>query len=475
MLKRIKKTVEMDYKLDNQALDQQNSNQQNMKKFLEKKNEHVYDILFKKLNYDDEQLGFKEMMEFNRNKGKPSNNSQILSNSFSESQTLQKNSNNLSNILHEEEKSIANEVRTSQSKAVQNYAYLSKELHKQHEQEYKKAVTNENVPCKGCLRRDNLKRENERQLQIRQSNHNIQSLIKAKSIYDSSQNRYRDKDMGQELANHWILRRNGQLVVGKEQVGSSLTFSQNQIKLNNYQKRQVVKQSRAFYQLTQIILRIYNLNLDVQQVKQYEVFTKKPFHLIGSYKFFECLKSNQLDLVEAMLTDKSNKAQYYVYTKDFKLRTPLQIALIYNIEQYVKKFIQLHSDLEHLDLDKRTPLYYALKASNYEAVKALLLAGASPWTPLVQTKYTYNTLSEDPQILKLLRIVRKFDLLKKLSNHQRKKSLWATCIKLIEADSNINIFTYICNQAEVEEEKEIQARAYKQQQNLKSKQVSKKQ
>lgn len=91
------------------------------------------------------------------------------------------------------------------------------------------------------------------------------------------------------------------------------------------------------------------------------------------------------------------------------------------MDVYVHKFVELHSDLEHLDLDQRTPLYYALKGQNYEIVKVLLAARTSPWTPLVQSKYTYTSLTSDKKILSLLKNVRKVDLLMKMCSCKRKK------------------------------------------------------
>lgn len=49
---------------------------------MEKKNEHVYDILFKKLNYDDEQLGFKEMISKHKRKESKISSHSILSGSI---------------------------------------------------------------------------------------------------------------------------------------------------------------------------------------------------------------------------------------------------------------------------------------------------------------------------------------------------------------------------------------------------------
>ncbi|CAD8055835.1 unnamed protein product [Paramecium sonneborni] len=137
----------------------------------------------------------------------------------------------------------------------------------------------------------------------------------------------------------------------------------------------------------------------------------KPFQQQGSYSFLYYVKKGLLEKVEALLQQNN----LYAFDFDEKQMTGLHIATQKNNLEMIKLLITYNSNPLSKDLSGFTPLHYAIKHHNIASIQLFL----SMKVPTDVQYPDYCKLTEDRQILKIIRQAKINDLIKRISKNKQ--------------------------------------------------------
>ncbi|CAD8140404.1 unnamed protein product [Paramecium pentaurelia] len=137
----------------------------------------------------------------------------------------------------------------------------------------------------------------------------------------------------------------------------------------------------------------------------------KPFQQQGSYSFLYYVKKGLLDKVEVLLQQNN----LYAFDFDEKQMTGLHIATQKNNLNMIKLLITYNSNPLSKDLSGFTPLHYAIKHNNIVSIQLFL----SIKVPTDCQYPDYCKLTDDQQILKLIRTAKINDLIRRTQKHKQ--------------------------------------------------------
>ncbi|CAD8057248.1 unnamed protein product [Paramecium sonneborni] len=149
------------------------------------------------------------------------------------------------------------------------------------------------------------------------------------------------------------------------------------------------------------------LQVSLQDLIDNKMTQYKPFQQQGSYSFLYYVKKGLLDKVETLLYQNS----LYAFDFDEKQMTGLHIATQKNNLEMIKLLITYNSNPLSKDLQGFTPLHYAIKHRNISSIQLFL----SIKVPTDVQYPDYCKLTDDIQILKIIRSAKIDDLIKRIS------------------------------------------------------------
>ncbi|KAL4505272.1 hypothetical protein ABPG72_016339 [Tetrahymena utriculariae] len=136
------------------------------------------------------------------------------------------------------------------------------------------------------------------------------------------------------------------------------------------------KWGRIKKEMIEFLQKVQKLNLTIDEVVENKLFTQAAYSREGSQELFDLIKANDYNSVYELL--KNDK--YLVYTFDKGMNTPLQIACKRGLSKIAQKLIEYNSDLDHINLVKKTALYYSCSCGDIPTALLLLKNKANPWS-----------------------------------------------------------------------------------------------
>ena len=103
---------------------------------------------------------------------------------------------------------------------------------------------------------------------------------------------------------------------------------------------------------------------------------REPFELQGSYAFFKLIKSGNFLNVKYFLSQNPE----YAYQIDHEKRTTLMYAVQNGQLEIANHLITLGFNVNKVNEEGYSAIYYAIKSNNSEMVVLLLQNGAVPWS-----------------------------------------------------------------------------------------------